>query len=75
MARPRVKTRKHTGADLAREIRAARSRLGMNQGMFAREIGVSQQTISDWEHGKRLRQLDVALRLLGFLDIAVTPKK
>ena len=75
MARPRAKIRKQTTADLAREIRVARSRLGMSQGGFAREIGVSQQTVSDWERGKRLRQLGVALRLLRFLKIALTAKK
>lgn len=75
MARPHAKVRKPTTADLAREIRVARSRRGMNQGEFAREIDVSQQTVSDGERGKRLRQLDVAHRLLAFLNIAPTAKK
>ena len=53
---------------LAREIRQLRTRLKMNQALFAREIGgVSQQTVSDWEKGKRLRPLQTALRLVRLL--------
>jgi repressor LexA len=48
---------------LAEEIRQVRTRLGLTQGQFAERLGVSQQTVSDWEKGKRLRQIQVALRL------------
>ena len=48
---------------LAAEIRQVRTRLDLTQGQFAERLGVSQQTVSDWEKGKRLRQIQVALRL------------
>lgn len=53
---------------LAQEIRAVRGELKLSQGGFAQHVGVSQQTVSDWERGKRLRQLEVAIRLSRFLD-------
>ena len=52
---------------LALRIRSLRERLKLSQGSFARHVGVSQQTVSDWESGKRLRQIEVALRLTRFL--------
>lgn len=54
---------------LAAQIRTARSRMQLSQGEFANVIGgVSQQQISDWERGKGLRSMAVAIRLLRFLD-------
>ena len=50
-------------ATLAAEIRQVRKRLGLSQGQLAERLGVSQQTVSDWEKGIRLRQVLVALRL------------
>lgn len=48
---------------LAARIRRRREMMGENQQEFAARIGVSQQRLSDWEHGPRLRPLVVALRL------------
>ncbi len=50
-------------ASLAAEIRQVRTRLSLSQGQFAERLGISQQTVSDWEKGKRLRQVHIALRL------------
>jgi len=50
-------------AILAAEIRQVRTRLSLSQGQLAERLGVSQQTVSDWEKGKRLRQVHIALRL------------
>lgn len=33
-------------------VRALRRRLGMTQAEFARELGVRQQTVSEWETGR-----------------------
>lgn len=63
--------RKTTDKDvvaLAGEIRKVRAQLNLDQGRFAHLVGVSQQTISDWKHGKRLNQIIVSLRLVRFLD-------
>lgn len=60
---------------LAQQIRALRERLKLSQGGFARHVGVSQQTVSDWERGKRLRQIEVALRLSRFLEEASAPSR
>ena len=35
----------------ARKVRGLRKRLGLSQQAMARELGVRQQTISDWETG------------------------
>ena len=69
MARKKRRSSAKTSA-LAREIRALRGQLKLSQGGFANYIGVSQQTISDWERGKRLRQIEVAIRLSRFLEQA-----
>jgi len=61
------KQEKRAVSELAAEIRRRRIRLNLTQGQFAREIGVSQQTISDWERRKRLRQVQLAMRLHRFL--------
>jgi DNA-binding transcriptional regulator YiaG len=50
-------------AALAAKIRACRIRSKLSQGAFAALVGVTQQTLSDWEHGRRLRQFVIALRL------------
>jgi len=50
-------------ATLAAEIRQTRSRMSLSQEQLAERLGVSQQTVSDWEKGKRLRHVHVALRL------------
>lgn len=71
MARRNKKPAAKTTRTLAAEIRQLRARLGLSQGQFAQAIGgVSQQTVSDWEKGKRLRQLEIALRLLRWLSPA-----
>ena len=64
--------------DMARYARRVRQRLGLTQREFARRIHVPQETIRNWEQGKRcptgaartlLRVLDrapeTALRALG----------
>ena len=34
-------------------IAAIRTRLGLNQAQFARAIGISQDTLQNWEQGRR----------------------
>ena len=64
--------------DMAKYARRVRKRLGLTQREFARRIDVPQETIRNWEQGKRcptgaaralLRVLDkapeTALRVLG----------
>ena len=64
MPGPKRKRARNPVLALAAEIRGLRVRLGLSQGQFARECGVSQQTVSDWEQGKRLRRIKIAARLL-----------
>jgi len=55
-------------AQLAKRIRKLRIDAGMTQDRFARKLGVSQQKLSDWENGKRLRAVLEAMtvaRILG----------
>jgi DNA-binding transcriptional regulator YiaG len=57
---------KNTAA-LAAAIRRMRQRLKLTQTRFARELGVSQQKLSDWERGRRLRAVMEGMRLAEFL--------
>lgn len=57
---------KNTAA-LAAEIRRMRQRLKLTQTRFARELGVSQQKLSDWERGRRLRAVREGMRLAEIL--------
>jgi DNA-binding transcriptional regulator YiaG len=59
---PRNRGRPWTAA----EILALRRRLGLSQAAFAGEIGVRQQTVSEWETG-RYQPRGATARLLGML--------
>lgn len=52
---------------IAAKIRRLRIQAGMTQGQFSRKLGVSQQKLSDWENGKRLRAVLEAMRLVQLL--------
>ncbi len=55
--------------DMAKFARRVRKRLGLTQQEFARRIDVSQDTIRNWEQGKR-RPTGAAKALLRVLDKA-----
>lgn len=67
MSRLRSKTKVPKVRTLALQIKELRQSLRLSQGQFARTLGVSQQTVSDWERGKRLRQIEVVMRLIALL--------
>lgn len=47
-----VKTRRHKKVVWeARQLRALRQHLGLTQEQLAQELGIRQQTISEWERG------------------------
>ena len=50
----------------ARSITELRRRLHMTQAEFARELGVRQQTVSEWETGRYLPR-GASLRVLSML--------
>jgi transcriptional regulator with XRE-family HTH domain len=56
-----------TTAELGAKIRRLRMRMSLTQAQFARKVGVSQQKLSDWENGKRLRSVMEAMRLARVL--------
>jgi DNA-binding XRE family transcriptional regulator len=58
-----------TPAQLAKKIRSARARSGLSQTEFARKLGISQQKLSDWENGNRLRALVTALSVAKILKL------
>ncbi|MCZ2111497.1 MAG: helix-turn-helix domain-containing protein [Dehalococcoidia bacterium] len=49
-----------------RDVLALREALGMTQAAFAHELGVRQQTVSEWETG-RYRPRGASARLLSIL--------
>jgi DNA-binding transcriptional regulator YiaG len=58
--------RKRAAAWTAEEVLALRRRLGLSQAAFADELGVRQQTVSEWETGRYLPR-GASSRLLGML--------
>ena len=57
----------------AERVRALRGRLGLSQQQFADELGVRQQTVSEWETG-RYAPRGATARLLGIVaERAETP--
>lgn len=50
----------------AGDVAALRARLRLTQAEFARELGVRQQTVSEWETG-RYRPRGASARLLAYL--------
>lgn len=53
-----------TTAKFAAQLRTVRQRANLTQTQFARKLGVSQQKLSDWENGKRLRAVVEAIKVV-----------
>jgi transcriptional regulator with XRE-family HTH domain len=51
-----------------RDVAARRDRIGMTIRELAESAGVSRDTLSDWEHGKRNPQSETVERVLAELD-------
>jgi DNA-binding transcriptional regulator YiaG len=58
-----------TTVQLAKAIRVARLRSGLSQTEFARKLKISQQKLSDWERGQRLRAFAEGLRISKILKL------
>ena len=56
----------------AAAVAALRARLGLTQAQFAGELGVRQQTVSEWETG-RYRPRGASARLLAYLAESEAP--
>ena len=54
--------------NIAATIRLTRSNHGVTQGEFASALGVSRQTISDWEREIKIPDLLTLARLARFTD-------
>ena len=54
------------------DVLALREAMGMTQAEFARQLGVRQQTVSEWETG-RYRPRGASVRLLSILAERRTP--
>lgn len=54
------------------DVLALREAMAMTQAEFARELGVRQQTVSEWETG-RYRPRGASVRLLSILAERRTP--
>lgn len=62
---------KHTSKSLSAAIKRDRAQKAMTQTAYAKKMGVSQQKLSDWENGKRLRAVAEALKLVSALKLKV----
>jgi len=47
----------------------ARKNAGISQRTLANQLGVKRECISMWEHGKRIPNINMVLRVLSILDI------
>lgn len=56
----------------AEAITALRRRMGLSQAEFAHELGVRQQTVSEWETGKYIPR-GASARLLGIVAETQAP--
>ncbi len=56
-------------ADMGKYIRAVRSRIGMTQREFSERIGISVDTLRNWEQGRR-HPTGTARALLRIIDKA-----
>ena len=56
----------------AERVLALRRALGLSQAAFAGELGVRQQTVSEWETG-RYQPRGASVRLLGLLAESAEP--
>jgi putative transcriptional regulator len=59
-------------ADLGDLVRSARQARGLNQQELADRLGVSRLWINEFERGKPTARLDLVLRCLNELQIALT---
>ena len=55
---------------LNRNIRTLRLRRGLNQTELASALGVSKQTVSNWENNNILPSIDMLLRLSKFFSVS-----
>lgn len=55
---------------LNRNIRTLRLRRGLNQTELASALGVSKQTVSNWENENILPSVDMLLRLSEFFSVS-----
>lgn len=60
-----------TMSELADRIREARERAGMNQSELARKLGVSPQTVQQWEKGGGMRGTGRAAEVAKALGVTV----
>ncbi len=65
-----------TGATIGRQVREARTHLGMDQRELALVADVSVRTVHAVEHGKSTVRMDVLVRVLQAvgLDLAAVPR-
>jgi DNA-binding transcriptional regulator YiaG len=70
---PRLRTSKgRTEPWTAERVAALRAALGLTQAGFAGELGVRQQTVSEWETGRYLPR-GASARVLGMLAESRAP--
>lgn len=53
------------------KIRELRSNLKISQSTLGKKAGIPQTTISDWEKGKSLPNVEEALKLANALEVSI----
>jgi repressor LexA len=60
-----------TGGDPVIRLKELRDQRNITQLQFAKIIGVAQNTVSNWENGVRLVDIDTAKRIAAYFDVSV----
>jgi transcriptional regulator with XRE-family HTH domain len=58
-------------AEMLQNIRMARIRLNMSQAAVARQLGISQRTMSSYESGETTMSIDVLLKLPAVFGVSI----
>lgn len=52
-------------------LKQLREELGINQTTFSKQLGFGQSTVSNWENGNRVLDVNTATMLAKFFDVSV----
>ena len=59
--------------EIGKKLRQARTQAGLTQEQAAERILVSRQTVSNWETGETLPNIETLKRLSDLFDVSSTP--
>ena len=52
-------------------IKLERNKLGLSQSEFSKKMGVTQQTLSNWENGNRMPDIETIIELADLFGVSI----